>query len=55
MFTYNVSTYNMKNSANFLRLFNLDTQKYNRTIEITEKIFNKCQLAILFNNTCFNE
>ena len=48
-------TCNMENFANFLFLFNQDTRKHIRNIENTEKKFIKCQLAILFNNTCLNE
>ena len=41
--------------ANLLFLFNQDRRKHVGTIEYTEKKFIKCQLAILFNNTCLNE
>ena len=50
-----LKTYNMKNFAIFLLLFIQDTWQHIRTIENTEKKFIKCQLAIFFNNTCFNE
>ena len=47
--------YNMTNFANFLFIFNRDTRKHIGTFENTERKLIKCELAILFKNTCLNE